>query len=159
MAILVWKIARKSETKQMNMREIAMKKRALRKSLLRSVSALSLLTLERLSAAQARRDRGETLLQSSMVAGFQFYDGKLVWDELRKDDVLRLILDPENQHDEQAVKVMWGDHQLGYVPSSENTAIYQMLSRNQPLTARICELHLSSNPWEQIRTNIYMVQV
>ncbi len=135
-----------------------MQRRTFFKSLFSAVPALSLFGLVEPLAVRAKQSRSEVLLQTSPVAGFQYYDGDLLWDTLRQDDVLRLVPEPENQHDDQAVKVMWNDNQLGYIPRRDNTAISQMLQRGQPLIARIGELQQSSNPWERVTMHTYLVQ-
>lgn len=135
-----------------------MQRRNFLKSLVKALSALSLLTLAKRPAAATVPDNREILLQTSPVAGFQFYDGDRLWTDLHPNDPLQLVPEPENPHDDQAVKVMWNDNQLGYVPRRDNTAINQLLSRRQPLIARIRELHETRNPWARMTMNIYLVQ-
>jgi hypothetical protein len=48
--------------------------------------------------------------------------------------------------------------QLGYVPRRDSTAISQMLTRRQPLVARIGELQESGDPWDWIIMSFYLVQ-
>lgn len=135
-----------------------MQRRTFLKSLLSAAPALSLLGLVGPQAVRAKQSCREVLLQTSPVTGFQYYDGDLLWDTLQKDDILQLVPEPENQHDEQAVKVMHGGNQLGYVPRRDNTAISQMLHREQPLIARIGELQQSNNPSARVMMHIYMTQ-
>ncbi|KJR99310.1 MAG: hypothetical protein VR65_17925 [Desulfobulbaceae bacterium BRH_c16a] len=115
--------------------------------------------MTRKPAAAAKPSNREILLQTVPVAGFQFYDGDRLWDRLHPNDSLQLVPEPENPHDHQAVKVIWNDNQLGYVPRRDNTAISQMLSRRQPVIARIGELQQSHDPWARLTMNIYMVHV
>lgn len=112
-----------------------MQRRLFLKSLVKAISALSLLTLTKKSAAATIPSSRKILLQTSPVAGFQFYDGDLLWNDLHPNDPLQLVPEPENSHDNQAVKVIWNDTQLGYVPRQDNTAISQMLNRRQMLVA------------------------
>lgn len=135
-----------------------MQRRLFLKSLFKALSALSLITLTKKPAAATLPSTREIFLQTSPVAGFQFYDGDRQWDTLCPNDTLQLIPEPENPHDNQAVKVMWKGIQLGYVPRRDNTAISQMLSRRQLLVARIGELQESSDPWARVTMKIYMVQ-
>lgn len=134
-----------------------MQRRLFLKSLVKAISALSLLTLTKKPAAATIPSTREILLQTSPVAGFQFYEGDLLWNSLRPNDTLQLVPEPENPHDNQAVKVMWNDTQLGYVPRQDNTAISQMLNLRQPLVARIGELQESSDPWERVTMKIYFI--
>lgn len=135
-----------------------MQRRIFLKWLVNALSALSLLTLGKKSAAATVTTKNEILLQTSPFAGFPFYDGDRLWDTLRPNDPLLLVPEPENPHDEQAVKVMWTDNQLGYVPRHDNTTISQMLVRGQALGARISELQESADPWARLTMNIFLVQ-
>ena len=135
-----------------------MQRRIFLKALAKALSALSLFTLTKKPAAAAEPSNREILLQTSPVAGFQFYDGDMLWDTLRPNDPLQLVPDPDNPHDNQAVKVMWGDNQLGYVPRQDNTAISQMLARGLSITARIGEMQQSADPWARMTMAIYLVQ-
>lgn len=134
-----------------------MQRRMFLKSLLQTLSALPLVTLPRKTTA-ATEGKTEMLLQTSPLAGFQFYEGDRLWESLRPNDILQLIAEPENPHDRQAVKVMWNGSQLGYVPRRDNTAVSQMLERRQPLVARIDQLHESSDPWARLTMKMYLVQ-
>lgn len=135
-----------------------MQRRIFLKSLFAAIPVLSLFILGRKPVAQALPINREVLLQTSPVAGFQFYDGDRLWTAMRPNDLLQLVAEPDNLYDEQAVKVMWNDNQLGYVPRQDNTAISQMLSRGLSLVARIGELHKSDDTWARIMMNIYLVQ-
>jgi len=41
----------------------------------------------------------KVLVQSSPLAGFQYYAGKVRWDEMKVGDGLTLIREPDNPHD------------------------------------------------------------
>ncbi len=135
-----------------------MQRRLFLKSLVNTFTALSLAILVKRPAAAAGQNKREILLQTSSVAGFQFYDGDRLWNRLRPNDPLQLVPEPENPHDDQAVKVIWNDNHIGYVPRRDNTAINQLLTRRQPLIARIGELRQSDDPWARVTMNIYLVQ-
>lgn len=94
------------------------------------------------------------LLQISPVAGFQYYDGPVVWDCLRPGDRLRLAREPGNPHDERAVAVYWHGHKIGYLPRRENTAVAQMLDRRQGLRAEVTTLHDSPDPWQRVQLSV-----
>jgi len=135
-----------------------MQRRIFLKSLVKALSALSLITLGKKSVAATVINNKEILLLTSPVAGFQFYNGNLLWKTLRPNDPLLLMPEPENPYDEQAVKVMWNDDQLGYVPREDNTTISQMLARGQVLVARIGEMQESADPWARLIMNFNLVQ-
>jgi hypothetical protein len=102
-------------------------------------------------------DEYEVQIQESPIAGFQFHRGDAVWESLKVGDELKLVREPSNEHDPDAVAIYFGDEQLGYVPRAENSAISQMLDRGENLEARICRLLVSDDPWQRVRITIVRV--
>ena len=96
----------------------------------------------------------ELLVQESPVAGFQYHDGETVWPRLSTGDSLRLLREPGNPYDGQAVAVYWGDAKLGYVPRAANTAVAQMMDRGEWLSARVARLRESQDPWKRVGISI-----
>lgn len=98
-----------------------------------------------------------TLLQTSPVAGFQYYDGETVWRNLAVGDAVQLVREPDNRHDEYAIEVYWKDRKLGYVPRVANRTLAQMLDRGQTLTAKIANRQSAENPWERLEIEIGLI--
>ena len=96
------------------------------------------------------------LIQESPVAGYQFYGGDWVWSSLAVGAGLKLVREPDNEHDSNAVAVYFREEQLGYVPRVENTAIAQMLDRGENLEASISKLHSTENPWDRVWFNVIL---
>jgi len=96
------------------------------------------------------------LVQSSPVAGFQFHEGKQVWDQLKVGDALALVREPGNAHDARAVRVEWNGHMLGYVPRAENDALARQLDRGNRLEARIVRLTKHRDPWKRIEFEVFL---
>ncbi len=96
------------------------------------------------------------LLQASPLAGFQYYQGKQVWAEMREGDVLELVREPQNAYDPRAVRVEWHGIKLGYVPRRDNEAVARLLDRGNRLEARITRLSTSRNPWQRILFEVYL---
>ena len=94
------------------------------------------------------------LLQVSPVAGFQYYDGPVVWDCLRPGDRLLLARESGNPRDERAVAVYWHRHKIGYLPRRGNTTVAQMLDRRQALRAEVTTLHDSPDPWQRVQLSV-----
>ena len=63
------------------------------------------------------------LVQSSPLAGSQYYSANRVWGEIRIGDRLSLAREQDNRHDRNAVRVEWNGQKLGYVPRAENRAV------------------------------------
>ena len=96
------------------------------------------------------------LIQSSPVAGFQFHEGKRLWDQLKVGDALTLVREPDNPHDARAVRVEWNGHMLGYVPRAENDAVARQLDRGNKLEARIVRLTKHRDPWKRIEFEVFL---
>jgi hypothetical protein len=95
------------------------------------------------------------LVQSSPLAGFQFYQGQELWDEMKVGDALALVREADNAHDANAVRVEWRGRRLGYVPRRENRAVAQHMDRGGAVEARISKLVQHRNPWQRIEFEIY----
>jgi hypothetical protein len=97
------------------------------------------------------------LVQSSPLAGIQFYTAKEWWAEMHVDDRLQLVREPDNRHDANAIRVEWKGHKLGYVPRRENQAVAQEMDRGAHLEAGISKLQRHRSPWQRLKMDIYVV--
>ena len=104
--------------------------------------------------ALARQPR--ILVQSSPLAGFQYYGAKILWDEMREGDALALIREPDNRHDPFAVRVEWRGTKLGYLPRAENRDVAAEMDKGTPIGARIGRLSRDPNPWKRLRVDVYV---
>ncbi len=108
----------------------------------------------------------QILLQHSPIAGFQFYEGKQLWQHLKVGQTLALVREPHNPHDDRAVEVYWDDptnlgcirdlYKLGYLPRRDNCAVHQLMDRGEEVVAKISELRLGDDPWERIRVSVIL---
>ena len=96
------------------------------------------------------------LLQESPIAGFQFHDGDAVWPTMAAGAPLKLVREPTNSHDNNAVAVYFKENKLGYVPRGENGAIAQMLDRGESLAATISRLTIDEDPWRRVRFSVFI---
>jgi hypothetical protein len=119
----------------------------------RFLFAIAVLACALLHAAQPTT---RILIQSSPVAGFQFHEGKVLWDQLKVGDALVLVREPDNPHDAQAVRVQWNGHMLGYVPRAQNNAVARQLDRGNKLEARIVRLTKHRDPWKRIEFEVFL---
>lgn len=116
-------------------------------SLLSTLCLLSMAT-----AAESIR----LLVQSSPLAGFQYYAGTAHWEEMRPGDRLDLIREPDNPHDPRAVRVEWRGDKLGYLPRKENQAVAAEMDRGGRVEARIARLRQHRNPWQRVLIEVYV---
>ena len=97
-------------------------------------------------------------LQHSPLAGFQYHHGETLWPHLATGQPLQLVREPDNRHDDRAVRVEWQGRKLGYIPRLDNAAVSQLLDRGERLEAVIVWLNESRNPWEKIGVEVKWVQ-
>jgi hypothetical protein len=100
--------------------------------------------------------QAQIIVQQSPLAGFQFYQGKALWDELKPGDELTLVREPDNPYDENAVRVEWRGTKLGYIPRRENADVARQMDRGAPVKARIIRLTQARNPWLRILFEVYV---
>jgi len=111
-----------------------------------------------LGGADVRAQESEVrmLVQSSPLAGFQYYRGKALWDEMMVGDALALTREADNPHDVNAVRVEWRGHPLGYVPRRENRTVAQHIDRGGRVEARISKLQKHPNAWQRVEFEIFV---
>lgn len=119
----------------------------------------AILWLQFIAAPQA----GESvriLVQSSPLAGSQYYAVSEIWPDLKIGDRLTLVREPDNQHDRKAVRVEWNGRQLGYVPRAENRAVAAALDGGEKLDARVSRLRPvteTADPWRRIEFEVFLL--
>ena len=96
------------------------------------------------------------LVQSSPLAGSQYYGADTLWAAMAPGDALTLHREPENPHDPRAVRVEWRGAKLGYLPRRENAAVAAALDRGEALEARISRLTRHANPWRRVEVQVWV---
>ena len=109
------------------------------------------LALQPACAAEAR-----IIVQQSPLAGFQYDDGKVLWDNMRVGDPLTLVREPQNPHDSNAVRVEWKGQPLGYVPRRDNRDVARQMDRGVAAQAHIVNLKDARNPWQRVEFEIFV---
>ena len=117
----------------------------------------SLLLLALVCVSLARAESIRMLVQSSPLAGSQFYAVAKVWNEIRIGDRLTLTREPDNRHDRNAVRVDWQGQQLGYIPRKENRAVARALDAGERLEARVTTLRDDPDPWQRVEFEVYLI--
>ena len=106
--------------------------------------------------AIAHAESVRILVQSSPLAGSQYYAVGEFWLQLQVGDRLELIREPDNRHDPKAIRVEWRGHQLGYVPRAENRALASAMDQGDKLVARIARLTEHANPWQRVAFEVFV---
>ena len=61
------------------------------------------------------------------VAGFKYWDGIEVFNQLRIGEELRLVRENGNAYDPEAVALYWKESKLGYIPRHMNTDLSKFM--------------------------------
>ena len=102
-------------------------------------------------------DRIRILVQSSPLAGSQYYALAKVAPQLKVGDELVLRRESDNRHDINAVMVLWRDQQLGYLPRKENQAVASAMDRGESLRATVSRINAeTSNPWQRLEVAVHV---
>lgn len=104
----------------------------------------------------ARAESVRLLVQSSPLAGSQYYAVGEFWRQLQVGDALTLVREPDNRHDRHAIRVEWRGHKLGYVPRSENRSVAAAMDQGERLVARIARLTEHPNPWRRVEFEVFI---
>ncbi|MBY0271618.1 MAG: HIRAN domain-containing protein [Burkholderiales bacterium] len=118
--------------------------------------AAALLALLMALAAPACAADARIIVQQSPLAGFQYYEGRDLWNMMRVGDTLQLSREPQNPHDANAVRVLWRNEMLGYIPRRENSDVARQMDRGAAVKARIVQLKEARNPWQRIEFEVYV---
>lgn len=87
------------------------------------------------------------------IAGFAYYDGLDVIDELKLGTQVELVSEPNNPADVNAVAIYYKDTKLGYVPNYKNEMLSTLVyfGHAEILEAKIQMFKLDSHPERQFR--------
>lgn len=114
--------------------------------------AIALLVASLACAADAPSAR--IVVQHAPLAGFLHYDGKGVWERMKKGDRLTLVREPSNPHDANAIRIEWQGHMLGYVPRRENVDLARQIDLGARPEGRVTALSKVRNGRHQISYEI-----
>lgn len=121
------------------------------------LTTFSLLAFLLLALPANAAESVKILVQSSPLAGSQYYALSAVWQEIRPGDKLLLTREPDNRHDANAIRVEWNGQRLGYVPRAENRALAAAMDRGEQVEARVSALRKAKNPWQRVEFEVYLV--
>ena len=102
---------------------------------------------------------GETirvLVQSSHLAGSQYYAVAELWSQIKVGDRLSLVREADNRYDRKAVRVEWNGQPLGYVPRAENRAVARALDDGEQIEARVSRLRDDPDPWRRVEFEVFL---
>ena len=92
------------------------------------------------------------------IAGFQHYDGALTLDQLKPGKKLKMVPEPANPYDPNAIELRYKKTKLGYIPRTENEllALLAFYGHKNAFEARVLQVDPQTEPWKQVRVGIYI---
>lgn len=102
-------------------------------------------------------DAPRLILQTSPLAGFQFYAGGALFPLMAEGDLLTLHREPGNPHDPKAVRVEWHGLQIGYAPRADNVDLARLMDQGVAVEGRILHLQKARNPWRRVLMELYVL--
>ena len=92
------------------------------------------------------------------IAGFSYWQGCIVFNNLKIGTELTIEREDDNKFDPYAVAIYYGEYKLGYIPKGENKEINKFLELgyNQLFEVRINQLSPDENPENQVGVIIYI---
>jgi hypothetical protein len=91
------------------------------------------------------------------IAGVQHHELHEVIEDLKEDDELDLICEPDNKFDPNAIRIEFEDTMLGYVPKKFSAEVSAALEVGHDLECKITKLTPSAKPWEQCEVTIAQI--
>jgi hypothetical protein len=87
------------------------------------------------------------------IAGFTYYEGVEVFENLKIGTQLSLKAEPENAFDPNAVAIYYRDEKLGFVPRSANELIRKFLNLGYAdlFEVKISQVSPEVHPEKQVR--------
>lgn len=96
------------------------------------------------------------ILEKFVVAGYMYYNGELVEDALVRGTNLRLVREPMNPHDNNAIALYFDDIKIGFIPRKQNSTIANMIDGGIPVMAQIISVQDFHTDFHQLRAFAYM---
>lgn len=95
------------------------------------------------------------VLNRCHVAGLQYHPGIAL--RLRAGDVLKMVREPENPYDANAVALYAQGVKLGYIPKRENATLAMLLDQDAPLYAKVDRFDAEARSWERVKILVEQV--
>jgi len=93
------------------------------------------------------------------LAGFTYWDGPFVFNELKVGTPLRLVYEPDNKFDPNAVAIYYNDSKIGYIPRDFNELIAPFLEMGHNLFEVVIQkIDPTAHTEHQIKISIYITK-
>lgn len=94
--------------------------------------------------------------KSFYVAGFSYYSGAELFNQLTIGSKLKIKLDRNNKYDPNAVTIKFKGKKIGYIPKSDNQEIAKLLKAGHKIfDAVIQQVSPEEHPENQVRVGVF----
>lgn len=98
-------------------------------------------------------------LKSFYVAGFTYYQGAIVFGDMKIGSRLEIKLDENNVHDDNAVELRFNGQKIGYLPREENQEVAVLLKAGYKIFESVVQqLSPEAHPEQQVRAALYVIE-
>jgi hypothetical protein len=98
-------------------------------------------------------------LLQCFVRGFRFYEGTKLINEMKEGDLLELVREQDNEHDDCAIALHFNRKKIGYIPAESNELLSKLLDIGVPeLIAEITFLKNEAAEWEKVNVAVYVLK-
>ncbi len=94
------------------------------------------------------------LLEHFYIAGYYYYDGDKIENQLKPNVPLTIKRESNNPHDPKAISLWYKGNKLGFVPRHKNTTLTKLLDQQIDIKAIINKIYSDANPWNRVFVDI-----
>ena len=97
-----------------------------------------------------------TALLKCYIAGYAYYQGERVIDQLKPDLKLDLKREPDNPYDNKAIAIYFENHKFGFIPRVNNKVIANIMDQKMPVFAKILKINPGNEVWDKVKVEVVM---
>ena len=122
------------------------------------ISGFGLLTVKGVAkpAFTIPEEEKTTALLKCYIAGYAYYQGERVINQLKPDLKLDLKREPENPYDNKAIAIYFENHKLGFIPRVNNKVIANIMDQKMPVFAKILKINPGNEVWDKVEVEVVM---
>ena len=126
-----------------------------KRTLLKKTFSVLLFSPAVAASGQSNQSPKTVALQTSAVAGLQYYGIHELWPHIQQGQSVQLHREATNAHDKRAVYITWQGQKIGYIPRRDNVAISQLMDKGTGLKALIIN-KAKDGDWKTLNIQVQM---
>ena len=94
---------------------------------------------------------------SFYVAGFAYYSGVFIFNQLSIGSPVKVMLDDDNHYDANAVKLLFNGNKIGYIPRDKNPEVAALLKAGHDIfDGAVQQISPDEHPEKQVRVVLFL---